>query len=762
MVLHNCVLHIVACLALVLALFAAPGRAATWDEVQKLKKGYLESAAKNAMEQQKTTQAAPVPIPFPDAITAAGGIKITAKAADAVSLDILAAPNAYRRETTEILRIDLPQPMDMVKDHSGLAVIVETAAGASPEVRLGCRLTAADGKQATITPIVPALSRWGDNPHEVYFDWAFINYANVEDAVAVLKQVKTIELTAGSAVRAPQRGASKEPQKATLTLRNLRLVDYLKGSYDPSRRWLKFDDQTGKWVPGDKDLTLQHRCQEVTGIVAGFGGEPGLRSAVDSLDHAARTQCWDGSFLDGRRGANTVASGEYTFGFTIYGLLTGYLALEEKKAPALDEKVAIGPLTLTRREACQRMFYRGAMARTAALPSDYRDDIIGGDTLMTGANRVLGYAIAMRMVAEILTDPAKKREVLAAYQPTMQQIADAQGKYSGGFPVLGEGDKYKGKGIHYDGGYTRTHMDWLVVGVHRTGDPLLVQMLQRYQTVFQAAMNSEGTGLKKLLSERHPEGGDVDLILPDATAQVGLKYHLPVIAQWGYNCGIPVWTDWEKKPGNHFSFASHARGYGLGAHVSILVDDMVAQTQPRDLGYLFPRQYPIWSSRLYTKDGKLQRTSRVTIDGDGKMANDFRIEVGEYPVTVGVPVTIKVSGGSVTVTADKLTGWPKLLPERAALQVSASTSQKPQQVKLGEPFNLAIPDEVIVTITGPEIALPAEAGGGKAPFLAELTIRNVSPKAQSSPRELPPPTVTLTVLRGTVPYTHTFTTDKAP
>ncbi len=89
---------------------------------------------------------------------------------------------------------------------------------------------------------------------------------------------------------------------------------------------------------------------------------------------------------------------------------------------------------------------------------------------MTGANRVLGYAIAMRMIAEALSDKDRALEVLDRYQPIMKQIADAQGRYSGGFPVLGEGDRYRGRGIHYDGGYTRTHMDWLVNGVVRTGD----------------------------------------------------------------------------------------------------------------------------------------------------------------------------------------------------------------------------------------------------------------------------------------------------
>ena len=263
------------------------------------------------------------------------------------------------------------------------------------------------------------------------------------------------------------------------------------------------------------------------------------------------------------------------------------------------------------------------MSRTAATPKDYRDDIIGGNTLITGANRVLGYAIAMRMVAEALTDEARKAEVLAKYKPLMEEIADAQGKFSGGFPVLGEGNRFKGKGIHYDAGYIRTHMDWLVLGVRRTGDPFLVQMLRRYQTVFEAAMGSKGDGILPMISERHQGTRPVSLILPDATYQVGAKHKLPIIAQWGYNCGMPVWRNWEKRPGNHFTFASHVRGYQLGAHISILVDDMQAAPAPKDLGYLFPRQFPIWSSRLYTKDGKITRTSKMYIHPDGTQISDF-------------------------------------------------------------------------------------------------------------------------------------------
>ncbi|MBN2584202.1 MAG: hypothetical protein JXL80_14160 [Planctomycetes bacterium] len=711
---------------------AAPVRGADWDDVQQLKLKYVRMAAEHAIQQQKTDEARSVPIAFPSGLTAHGKLDVVERSPASLTIEATAAPKAYRTEATEFIRIRVAKRMDMVSNHSGLAFTVETAAGTSPEVRVGCRLLTASGEAATILPIVPILSPWGDARHEIYLDWAFLNYDDVEQAVAVLKQVDTIEITLASAQRAPQRGSSAEAQPARFTMSNLRLVDYLKGSYDPSRRWLKFNDEAGRWEPGgEKDLTLQHRCQEVTGLVASFGGAAGARSAVDSLDFAVRTQCWDGSFLDGRRGANTVASGEYTFGFTLYGLLCGYMALDKQGAAALDEKITIGPETMTRREFCQRMFYRGAMARTAAGNiADYRDDIIGGNTLITGANRVLGYAIAMRMIAEALPDKAQKEKVLAGYRPIMGEIADAQGKFSGGFPLLGEGDRYKGKGIHYDGGYTRTHMDWLVVGVQRTGDPLLVQMLRRYQDVFEAVMNSEGTGLKKLISERHPEGGDVELVLPDATAQVGMKHKLPIIAQWGYNCGIPVWTHWEQKPGNHFTFASHARGYSLGAHVSILVDDMQAEPEPKDLGYLFPRQMPVWSSRLYTKDGSLVRTSRIRIESDGRTSDDFKIEVGEYPATVGVPVRVRSPKGAVLVTADKLSGWPKLLPDGAAVTVSGDLSG---EGRVGTPMKFTLTGKARVVITGPDVTLPPEAGGEKVPFRAELTLE---PEGNNLPVEL--------------------------
>lgn len=703
---------------LALAALYGTALAADWKEVQEIKKRDLILAATHAMEQQKTTEAAPVAIQFPPDVAAEGNLKITSRTAQSLSLDVTASPNA-NNPATELIRIKLPEAMDMVSQHSGLSVIVKTEEGASPEVRIGMRFFTADGKSAEIEPILPAVSRWGEATHELYFDWSFLNYADesVDDAVAVLKAVRTIEITAGAKRRAPRNGASAEARAARFTLSDLRLVDYLKGSYDPSRRGLSFDETAGKWIPSGWDLTLQHRCQEVTGIVAAYGGAPGARSAIDSLDMDVRTQCWDGSFLDGRRGAVTVASGEYTFGFTMYGLLTGYEALMKAHCPALEEKITVGTETLSRRDAYQRMFYRAALSRAGiALPEDYRDDIIGGNTLITGVNRVLGYAIAMRMVAEIIPDPAKKKEILDRYEPLMKDIADAQGKFSGGFPILGEGDRYDGRGIHYDAGYTCVQMDWLALGVLHTGDPLMVQILKKFQDVLVAAMGESGTGLLGMISERGSGSGGAQIVMPDLAAQIGMKYKLPILAQWGYNCGIP---NWRRNGGSHFSFAGHTRGYSLGAWVSLLVDDVAAEPEPKDLGYLFPRQMPIWTTRLYDKEGKLLRTSQMTISPSGESKSNYKIEVGEVPATVGVPVRVRPLQGNVIAVAEKLSGWPRLLPDGASIEIAGDVTARG---KADQPIKLTLMKAAKLIITGPDVALPAEAGGERVPFRAELTL----------------------------------------
>ena len=712
-----------------------------WQRVQQTKRDDLQTAAGHAMEQQKRDRKLTVAISFPDEIADGRQMRVTEKAPDALRIVMTDVLNPEGEALTDTVRFRLDEPVDMLSAGSGLAVIVETDAGASPEVRLGVRLIAAGGeKAATILPYIPVRNAWGDNPHEIYFDWAFINYADVGEAIDVLKSVETIEFLAGARVRAPDRGPSRTPRSAEVRVSDLRLVDYLQGSYDPARH---------RWTPdAEPDLTLQHRCQEVTGVVASFGGEEGIRSAVESLDLCAHTQCWDGSFLDGRRGARTVTSGEYTYGFTVYGTLTGYLALEDDEAPQLDEDITVGPCTMPRREVYRRMFYRAAMSRAGiALPPDYRDDIIGTNTLITGANRVLGYAIAMHMVADALGDEGQKRAVMEKYDGLMDAIAAAQGEFSGGFPLLAEGNRFDGAGIHYDNGYIRTHMDWLILGAHRTGDPRFIHILRRYQEVFEAVMDAEGTGLLPLLSERHARTNSVRLIVPDSTFQVGAAHGLPIIAQWGYNCSRLAWANPDDARLNFWTSANRMRGYPLGAFVGRLLDDMARKPEPVDVGYLFPRQFPIWSSRFYTKDGKLVRTSQVYVHPDGTMENDFRVEIGQYLETVGAPVQVDSPEGTVIAQACELCGWPRLLPEDAVFTVAAG-GEKIEGVKADCPQVLSLSGETRVTVNGPETTLPAVAGGETVPFRAVFTLKPVEPGRRLS--------VTIRILRETAPYEHRF------
>jgi hypothetical protein len=359
-------------------LFFNSVKAADWNEVQKLKMDYMTQLVKHAMEQQKLTTLPGASISFPSSITDSPKMKLLSKSSKELKIKLTDIQNEGRKPSTDVIRFSLAQPMDMLSKGTGITLLVKTDPGSSREIRFGFRLIGKNGKTADILPFIPIVNNWGDTTHEIYFDWAFINYSNVKDAIEVLKQVETIEFLASSILRAPERGTSKSPQSASFSISNMKVVDYLKGSYDSDR----FMPEQGK----DPDLTLMHRCQEVTGLVATYGGKEGVKSALESLDLAARTQCWDGSWLDGRRGANTITSGEFTHGFAIYGLLTGYVALDKAKVPELNQKITIGPSTMTRRDFYKRMFYRAALSRAGvAGPSNYRDDIIGGNTLVSGA-----------------------------------------------------------------------------------------------------------------------------------------------------------------------------------------------------------------------------------------------------------------------------------------------------------------------------------------------------------------------------------------
>ena len=720
----------------------------TWEQVQQFKLEALKQASRNTLDQQKHSAVNPVPIPFPNHVEVSGNLNAELHDQKRIVISGVVAPRHAHWDVRDTIRIDLPEPINMLEHadghYSGLAMTIYTHASTSPEARWGVRLIGTNGRTSDILPTLPLKNRWDANPFEIYLDWAFINYDDVEDAIAVLHSVIALEFGVTSALRAPQRGPSHQDQPVHFELSDLRLVDYLKGSYDPDRHSWGWDGSD------NKDMTLQHRVQEFTGVMARFGGEEALTSAMESLDLAVRTQCWDGSFLDCRRGANTVTSGEFTHGFTLWGLLNGYTHFEAIGLPQLDEVMTVGPDTMTRRDFYQRMFYRGAMSRSIALPSDYRDDIIGSNTLIYGANRVLGFGIAMRCIAEHLTDQDQRKQVLAAYEPYIQEVADAQGAFSGGFPLLGEGDIYRNRGIHYDCGYIRTHMDWLVIGIKATQDPALLRILDRYQAVIEAAMDQSGTGILPLISERTRSKHTVSLVLPDITSQLGKQLNLPIIAQWGYNVGMPTWAKLgTERRFNHFIGCMNGRGYGLATHTGILLSDLEPQPVPQDLSYRFPRQWPIWSSRFYQKDdGSHTRTSYITVHADGHMENDFQIQVGEFLETIGVPVTLEVSDGKVIAEAVAMQGWPALLDADTSAVVQ--TDRVTKNAGINQPIELLLERETRVIITGPQQELPSATGNKTMDFRAELLLKPCQPGQK----------ITIRVLNEVFDYVHEYTAEK--
>ena len=137
----------------------------------------------------------------------------------------------------------------------------------------------------------------------------------------------------------------------------------------------------------------------------------------------------------------------------------------------------------------------------------------------------------------------------------------------------------------------------------------------------------------------------------------------------------------------------------------------------------------------------------MTIRPDGTQASDFVIAVGEYPVTVGVPVAIKSPQGAVAAVAEKLSGWPKLLPADAEIEISGDLAAKG---RIGQAFQWVIAKPTHLVITGPTTTPPPEAGTPPEPLRAELTL---SPAPGTAPEKGALP-IELTVLRGTVPYKY--------
>ena len=180
---------------------------------------------------------------------------------------------------------------------------------------------------------------------------------------------------------------------------------------------------------------------------------------------------------------------------------------------------------------------------------------------------------------------------------------------------------------------------------------------------------------------------------------------------------------------------------------------MAPEPEPQDLGYLFPRQFPVWSTRLCTKEGKLVRTSSMVVSADGTQVSDYWIRRRRV---AGNGRRASASSGRKKARSRpsrrNSCGWPKLLPEGAEIEITGDLSARG---KLGQAIPLTLAKATRLVITGPDITLPpeaiAEGQSPMVPFRAELTLVP----------EKPGQAVELTVLRGTVPYQYKLTSAAA-
>ena len=77
------------------------------------------------------------------------------------------------------------------------------------------------------------------------------------------------------------------------------------------------------------------------------------------------------------------------------------------------------------------------------------------------------------------------------------------------------------------------------------------------------------------------------------------------------------------------------------------------------------------------------------------------------------------SDQSVVAEAVSLTGWPKLLPAGAPIEITGDVAARG---RVGQPLTFTLNGPTRVVITGPKVQLPPVAGGRTVTFTAELIL----------------------------------------
>ncbi len=635
------ILFAAACAAAGVTTFAGAG--VPWENVLETKIKGLESAAARAVAQQHRGHFPPQPIEAD--YTGAGGVGVERSDAwdadgDGSCLEVTLTDIPQNRSQVRIadrLRVRFPRPINVLEKATGFAFWVRTPEDLSPDLRVGVHFKVEGTEE---DPIIfsdtPVVQRFGDNPHLVYFDWGYV----FDHSVGVFKvpprefftKVTGIDLTFVQK-RIPYKDLKLEPVSGHFWIDGLRLVDWLDGTYDNSRC------PSAEEVNAAYPIVCQGRTQQVALIAARFGGEEGIASAVRAMDMMARIQSWDGSWPEMR----TRMQGEFTHGMILADLARALEWLRQEKRPELDEEVTVRHWTMRRGDLYEQMLYRAAMSRTPGPFSEYKDSYCSGyDALRGGCNRPMAYALGQYAAARVMTDAERKREIMAEYDANTDDLVAAQGVTAGGWPIFGEGNRYDGKGLHWDCGYTTDHVCIMVNASRATDDDRWGKMMRKFDTVVRAMMLPNGRQIDGGLSERgHAKRGGVKEA--DILFQEAVRRDAPMLAQWGANASRYCWENWPRGRTLWPSTRSF-RGYALGAFLTWQVYDLQEEPRPRDLGIVFPRQWPVWTARWMNKEGEQVRQSKIIAKPGGQMVNTFEWAVGQYPVLSAVPVAVSAEG----------------------------------------------------------------------------------------------------------------------
>ncbi|MBN2582490.1 MAG: hypothetical protein JXL80_05435 [Planctomycetes bacterium] len=636
-------------MTVLVVLLAAAGLAraesVAWPDVQTLKVEQLKKAAAHAVAQQRTTHFDPQPL----AAEFTGAGNVTVEPSDAWDADgdgkclkvtVRDIPESYNdKGIAHRIQVRFPGPVNLLEKATGFAFWIKADEPLSKDLRFGVyfKVQGTD-EDPVVMADIPVRQKFGDVEHLAYVDWGYV----FDHTVGVFKvppkdfftRVTGFDLVL-TQKRLPREQVKLEPASGTFLIDGLQLVDWYDGSYD-SDRFPKDGPINAK-----QPIISQGRTQQVARICAEYGGEEGMLSAIRALDMMAWIQCWDGSWPE----MQTRLQGEFTHGMILADLSWAYAAMKKAGRPELKETVKVRHWKMPREALYEQMLYRGAKSRSPAPISSYADSYVRGEGALTaGCNRPMIFIFSQYVAAQVLSDAAKKAELMAEYDRNMDDLVAHQGVTAGDWPIFGEGDRYEGKGLHWDCGYTTDHVFIMTQASRVTGDKRWGMMMRKFCTVVEAMVLPNGYEIDGGLSERgHARAGG--LKGPDLAFQEAQRWGAIELAQWGANASKRVWSEWPRG-GSLWPSCSSFRGYALGAFLTWQCYDLAAQPEPCDLGHVFPRQWPIWTADWMDKNGLPARKSKIIVTPDGRTINTFKWEVGQYPVLKALPLEIKIAGDS--------------------------------------------------------------------------------------------------------------------